>query len=102
MNKQILSIVLLVLSLLISTISSSYYDFTLKEGLKTKKKKSSKKSNEQKKRDEQVKAGLNGKNIAKTPNKDSTLVLGTIDNIIKDSIPENDKVNLIRSFITKQ
>lgn len=94
MNKAYISILLLLLSLVINSLVSSTY-LPLHEGAKNKGKKKKSKKNKNKKRKKK-------NNMSIKPARDHNKTLSTVKNIMQDTIPPLNKVDLIKSFIIKQ
>ncbi len=102
MHKAYLSILLLFVSLVINSVVSSSY-IPLHEGMKRKKKKSKMKMRKSKKQKRRASRRRKARRaLANRPKKDPVVVVDTVNNIVKDTIPATNKVQLIKSFITQQ
>ncbi len=98
MNKAYLSILLLFVSLVINSVVSSSY-IPLHEGYKSKKKRAA----ARRKAAAAAAAALTRPAVVQTGlNKTAAVDVETVKNIIKDVIPPETKVQLIKSYIAQQ
>lgn len=101
MHKAYLSILLLFVSLVINSLVSSTY-IPLHEGARNKRRKGNKTSSSKNKGKNKNSRSNKSKTKTTKVKKMAVEVIATVKNIINDSIPPENKVHLIKSFIMQQ